>query len=129
MIFSLAIYATPSVQSSDSAYRFANALVAHNHTLYRIFFYHDGVYHGSQLNTPAQDEVDHTVRWQQFAKQHNVDMVICIASGLRRGILNSKEATRYEKSAHNLAEGFELSGLGQLVDAAVYSDRLVTFGH
>jgi tRNA 2-thiouridine synthesizing protein D len=45
MKFSLAIYSAPySAQASDSAYRFAKALLAEGHSLYRIFFYQDGVH-------------------------------------------------------------------------------------
>jgi tRNA 2-thiouridine synthesizing protein D len=57
-----------------------------------------------------------------------MDLVVCIAAALRRGVLNQEEAERYEKSTHNLAQEFNISGLGQLVDAAVNSDRLITFG-
>jgi tRNA 2-thiouridine synthesizing protein D len=129
MIFSLAIYSSPSAQSSDSAYHFAHTLLAQGHSLYRVFFYHDAVYQASTLASPPQDEINKTLRWQQLAESHSLDLVVCIAAGLRRGIVDEKEASRYDKPAHNLAEGFELSGLGQLVDAAVHSDRVITFGH
>jgi tRNA 2-thiouridine synthesizing protein D len=128
MIFSLAVYAAPSVQASDSAYRFATALLAQGHSLYRVFFYIDGVHHGSEFVTPPQDEINIPAQWQHLAQTHNVDLVICIASALRRGILNDTEAERYEKSGSNLASGFTIGGLGQLLDAAVTSDRLITFG-
>lgn len=128
MIFSLAIYSSVSAQSQDSAYQFANALLSQGHQLYRVFFYHDGAYQGSNLPCPPQDEMDYTARWQALAEAHNLDLVVCIAAGLRRGILDKKEAQRYEKAYGNLADGFTLSGLGQLVDAAVHSDRLITFG-
>jgi tRNA 2-thiouridine synthesizing protein D len=128
MIFSLAIYSSASAQSQDSAYQFAHALLSQGHQLYRVFFYHDGVYQGSALPCPPQDETDHTARWQALAETHSVDLVICIAAGLRRGIIDQREAKRYEKTQYNLANGFTLSGLGQLVEAAVKSDRLITFG-
>lgn len=129
MIFSLAIYAAPySSQASDSAYRFAQALLENGHSLYRVFFYHDAVHTASSLTTPQQDETHFTRSWQSLAENHNIDLVVCIAAALKRGLLNQQEAARYEKPASNLASGFEISGLGQLVDAAVMSDRLVTFG-
>ena len=129
MIFSLAIYAAPySSQASDSAYRFALALLENGHSLYRVFFYHDAVHTASFLATPPQDETHFTQNWQALAQKHNIDLVVCIAAALKRGLLNQQEAMRYEKPAFNLAEGFEISGLGQLVDAAVMSDRLITFG-
>ena len=129
MIFSLAVYAPPSAQSNDSAYQFARAVVdSQQHQLYRVFFYHEGVYTASLLNCPPQDEVDYTRRWQGLSIQHNVDLVVCLAAALRRGIIDSTEADRYEKPVANLAEHFSLSGLGQFVEASVKSDRLITFG-
>ena len=129
MIFSLAVYAAPfSSQASDSAYRFAKALVAEGHTLYRVFFYHDAVHTASNLTTPPQDETNLTSLWQALSKEHSIDLVVCIAAALKRGLLDQREAVRYEKPAFNVAEGFTISGLGQLVDAAVNSDRLITFG-
>lgn len=128
MIFSLAIYSSPSSCSATNAYRFAKAALESGHQIYRVFFYHDGAYHGSTLNTPPQDEPSLTEQWQSLANDHSIDIVVCIAAGLRRGILNGQEASRYEKTSHNLPPTFELSGLGQLVDAAVSSDRLLTFG-
>ena len=129
MIFSLAIYAAPySSQASDSAYRFAMAALASGHQIYRVFFYHDAVHNASALITPPQDEIHFSNSWQQASKAHNIDLVVCIAAALKRGLLNEQEAERNEKPAFNLADGFEISGLGQLVDAAVISDRLITFG-
>jgi len=130
MIFSLAIYAAPySSQASDSAYRFALALLKNGHKLYRVFFYHDAVHNASALVTPQQDEINFPQNWQFLSKEHNVDLVVCIAAALKRGLLNTQEANRYDKPASNLAQGFDISGLGQLVDAAVISDRLITFGN
>lgn len=129
MIFSLAIYSAPhTTQASDSAYRFAETLLSEGHSLYRVFFYQDGVYNSSNLITPAQDETDLSSGWQQLSAKYQIDMVVCIAAALKRGILNQEEAERYEKPAHNLRDGFAISGLGQLVDAALMSDRLITFG-
>jgi len=129
MIFSLAIYGAPySSQASDSAYRFALALLESGHKLYRVFFYHDAVHTASSLATPPQDETNFMQCWQALALKHEIDLVVCIAAALKRGLLNQQEAKRYDKSSFNLAEGFEISGLGQLVDAAVISDRLITFG-
>lgn len=130
MIFSLAVYAAPySQQASDSAHRFAQALLNNGHTLYRVFFYHDAVHNASSLATPSQDEINLPQSWQQLSKQHNVDLVVCIAAALKRGLLNEQEASRYDKPAANLSSNFTISGLGQLVDAAIVSDRLITFGN
>ncbi|WP_193164385.1 sulfurtransferase complex subunit TusD [Microbulbifer hainanensis] len=129
MKFSLAVYGAPHAsQSAATALRFARALLAAGHELYRVFFYCDGVHNGSALSAPPQDEADIAEGWQALQRAHKLDLVVCIAAAQRRGVLNSSEANRLEKPAANLAEGFELAGLGQLADAAVNSDRLITFG-
>ncbi len=127
--FSLAIYGAPqSSQASYTAIQFAQALLAQGHELLRVFFYLEGVHNANGLTTPPQDETNLVAQWQQLAREQSLDLVVCIAAALRRGVLNEEEAKRYDKPASNLADGFVVSGLGQLVEAAVISDRLVTFG-
>lgn len=127
MIFSLAVYAAPySSQASHTAYQFAIALLNQGHKLHRVFFYHDGVHNATSLASPPQDEFNLYKAWSELA--HQYDLVICIAAALKRGILNSEEATRYDKPAYNITDSYSISGLGQLVEAAVASDRLITFG-
>ena len=127
--FALAVFAAPySSQASVTAYRFALALLEQGHSIIRVFFYQDGVHNASNLASPPQDEFDLSKAWQELAQQHQIDMVVCIAAALRRGIINQEEASRYEKPASNLDSTYSLSGLGQLVEAAVSADRLICFG-
>lgn len=129
MKFSLAIYAAPfSSQASQTALSFARELLRQGHDIYRVFFYQDGVISGNRLATPPQDEQDLIAEWRGLAHEQSLDVVVCIAAALRRGILNQEEAERYERDVANLAPEFSLSGLGQWVDAAVNADRVVTFG-
>lgn len=129
MIFSLAVYSAPySSQASYSAYQFAVATLSQGHNLYRVFFYQDGVHNATSLAAPPQDEFNLQQAWQRLAKDHNLDLVVCIAAALRRGLLDEGEAKRYAKPSHNIADEFTISGLGQLVEAAVISDRLISFG-
>jgi len=129
MIFSLAVYSAPySSQASYSAYQFAVAVLNQGHKLHRVFFYQDGVHNATNLATPTQDEFNLPLAWQRLANDHNLDLVVCIAAALRRGLLDESEAARYGKPSHNLASEFTISGLGQLVEAAVISDRLISFG-
>jgi tRNA 2-thiouridine synthesizing protein D len=128
MNFSLLITSPPSSQASYSAYQFARALLSQKHSLYRVFFYHDGAYHGSSIQCVGQDEFDLSEAWEALQKEYTFDLVVCIAAGLKRGIINTTEAARYDKQQHNLSEHIELSGLGQLADAAACSERLITFG-
>lgn len=104
-------------QSSDSAFQFCKAAIARGHTVQRVFFYHDGVNNSSRLTEPPQDDRNIVQRWTKLAEEHGVDLVVCVAAALRRGIKDE-----------NLATGFRISGLGQLVEAGIQADRLVVFG-
>jgi len=129
MIFSLSITEAPySHQASSSAYHFASAALDKGHGIYRVFFSGNGVLNGSDLCCPPEGEVNIINLWSKLADKHNFELVICVAGALRRGILDVDEATRQGKSASNLAKGFTISGLGQLIEAGVVSDKLINFG-
>ena len=104
-------------QASDSAWQFCQAAIARGHEIQRVFFYHDGVYNATRLTEPPQDDRHIVNRWSALKEQHGVDLVVCVAAALRRGIKDEV-----------LAPGFRISGLGQLVDAGIKADRTVTFG-
>ena len=93
-----------------------------------MFFYHDGVNNGTRLTTPPQDDRHIVNRWSELAAEHDLDLVLCVAAAQRRGLVDEVEAKRYGKDSDNIAPGVRISGLGQLIEAAVESDRLLTFG-
>ncbi|MDM8547553.1 sulfurtransferase complex subunit TusD [Candidatus Venteria ishoeyi] len=115
-------------QAPDSAYQFTKAALEKGHEIFRVFFYHDGVNNATRLAVPPQDDRNITTQWQALAKEYNLDLVVCIAAAQRRGLLDENEAKRNSKDADNIAEGFRISGLGQLIEAGIQSDRLVVFG-
>ena len=115
-------------QASDSAYQFSRAALGLGHEISRVFFYHDGVNNGTRLTTPPQDDRQVTDRWSELAKEHALDLVVCVAAAQRRGIVDPDEAKRNSKDADNIAEGFRISGLGQLIEAGIEADQLIAFG-
>jgi tRNA 2-thiouridine synthesizing protein D len=115
-------------QASDSAYQFAKAALAKGHEISRVFFYHDGVNNGTRLTVPPQDDRNIVKRWSELAAEHKLDLVVCIAAAQRRGLMDKTKAKRHGKDADNLAPGFRISGLGQLIEAGIEADRLVVFG-
>jgi tRNA 2-thiouridine synthesizing protein D len=115
-------------QAADSAYEFTLAALAAGHEIVRVFFYHDGVHNGTRLAVPPQDEQKTAQRWDRLGRERGVDLVLCVAAAQRRGLMDADEARRHGKDAHNMASGFRISGLGQLVDAAIEADRTVVFG-
>lgn len=128
MKFAIALFAPPHAPSSRRALRFAEAALAGGHQIVRLFFYQDAVHIASSLPVSAQDELDLPAAWRSFVTEHNLDGVVCIAAALRRGVLNGEEAQRYARASHNLETPWELSGLGQLHEAAQDADRLICFG-
>ena len=93
-----------------------------------MFFYHDGVNNGTRLTVPPQDDRNIVKRWSELALAHKLDLVVCIAAAQRRGLMDPAEAKRNGKDADNIAPGFRISGLGQLIEAGIQADRLVVFG-
>ena len=104
-------------QASDSAYLFCKAALEKGHEISRVFFYNDGVNNSTKLTEPPQDDRNIVQRWSKLAEDHGTDLVVCVAAALRRGIRDE-----------NLAQGFRISGLGQLVEVGIQADRLVVFG-
>jgi len=115
-------------QATDSAYHFTKAALDNGHEIFRVFFYHDGVLNGTRLTSPPQDDRNIVERWAALAKEHDLDLVLCVAAAQRRGIVDEGEAERNKKDATNIAEPFRISGLGQLIEGAIQSERLVVFG-
>ena len=68
----------------------------------------------AQPKTDGRKRVD---LWSRLGRQHGMDLVECVGAALRRGVKDG-----------GLAEGFRISGLGQLVEAGIQADRLVVFG-
>lgn len=129
MKFSVLINEGPYThQASDSAYQFTKAALEKGHEIFRVFFYHDGVNNATDYTVPPQDDRNLQVLWSELAEKHELDLVVCIAAAQRRGILDENEQKRQGKSGNNIAPGFRISGLGQLIEAGIQSDRLVTFG-
>lgn len=117
-----------SHQASDSAYQFTKAALEKGHEIFRVFFYNDGVNNGTRLTVPPQDERNIQKNWSELAEEHDLDLVVCVAAAQRRGILDESEAKRHSKDVDNIAPGFRISGLGQLIETGIECDRLVAFG-
>ena len=115
-------------QASDTALQYVKEAIKKGHEIYRVFFYNDGVNNATRFATPPKDDRNITNEWSNLAKEHGVDLVVCVAAAQRRGILDKGEAERNGKDSDNIADGFRISGLGQLVEAGIQADRLITFG-
>ncbi|VAX14386.1 tRNA 5-methylaminomethyl-2-thiouridine synthase subunit TusD [hydrothermal vent metagenome] len=115
-------------EASTTALNFVSAAIEAGHEIFRVFFYHDGVNNGTRYTTPPQDDRNIVDAWSELAEKHNIDLVVCVAAAQRRGIVDEGEQERNGKDGNNIAPGFRISGLGQLIEAGIQSDRLVVFG-
>ena len=104
-------------QASDTAYHFAKAAVQKGHKILRVFFYFDGVNNANKLSEPQSDDRNLVKLWGELGSEHNIDLVVCVAAGLRRGL---KEEI--------LADGFRISGLGQMIELGMAADLTIVFG-
>jgi len=116
MIFSLFISAHPKSVDARSALSFARALIQRGHTLHRLFFQSEGI-----LNSCTDFTI--SAQWDEFISNHHIDAVCCSASVQALGLLSENGVTHSK-----LLPSFEVSGLGQLIEASVVSDRTLTFG-
>jgi len=129
VIYSLLVLSCPtSGNCTQTAAAFAQCVIARGHSIHRVFFLDAGTYTGAAAAVFPQDEADRIKPWLELAQQHAVELILCISSALKRGMLDQSEARRYEKQASTVHPAFTISGLGQLVDACANSDRLITFG-
>lgn len=128
MRISLLILGHPATsQAACSALCYARAAIGRGHSIFRVFFYYEGVCTANALAVSGRDDLSVQDEWRELSTQYGIELQVCIAAASRRGILDPGEAQRHAKPAASLAAGSELAGLGQLVEADLKSERLITF--
>ena len=128
MKFALIVCGPPyGTEAASLAYLFAREVIAQGHQLQKVFFYQEGVANANILTSPASDEQHLVAGWQALAREHGVELDVCVAAALRRGVVDSEQAQALQLPASNVTAPFMLSGLGQLAEAALTVDRLVQF--
>jgi len=128
MIFSLLINSSPASATARNALLFARATLDAGHRINRVFFFGDGALHANAFNAPAGQTHCLGEDWSAMAATHQIDLIACVGSALRNGIVDPATAKRLGIDCSNVRAGFEVSGLGQLVDATVTADRVISFG-
>jgi tRNA 2-thiouridine synthesizing protein D len=129
VIYSLLVLSSAvSGHGSRLAAEFARSAIARGHSVRRVFFLDAGTTASSCNSVVPQDEINPVQAWQALHQEHAIELVICISSALKYGMLDDTEATRHERPGATITPAFTVSGLGQLVDACANSDRLITFG-
>ena len=126
MNFVLLITAPISHPNAWHGYYFAQSALKQGHQV-QIFFYCDGVQVANQLLCPPQDTLNLSQLWQQLAQEYQLELAVCVAAALKRGITDKDNAHRHHLQGHNLAQGFNLVGLGTLTEWLITADRHLSF--
>lgn len=126
MRFVLLITAAPEHSNAWHARHFAEAALSAGHSVLP-FFYGNAVRTANRLACPPQDEPDLGALWAGLAESHDVELPVCVAAALRRGVTDGDNAQRHHLHGDNLHPAFTLAGLGQLVEALSGADRILSF--
>lgn len=118
----LLITSAPTSVMAWHAFGLAQALQQQHHAV-RVFFYQDGVQVANALQWCPDDQRDLKHEWQKLG----IRLAVCVSAALARGITDADNAQRHALQQHNLAQGFELVGLGELADAVQNCTRLIQF--
>ncbi len=89
-----------------------------------VFFYQDGVLNAAQHLSLANDEYQTLQQWKLLNEQHALSLYLCVTAGEKRGLSDDVSNTQ---DGSNIDKSFILSGLGELVELTVSSDRVVQF--
>lgn len=126
--FSLFLTQAPLASSSHYlALDFAYTLLKQGHQLNNVFFYQDAVYVGLAGQVAPQGQKPLAQEWQQLVQGTNIPLQLCIATAVRRGILDRSEQQRYQQPSVTLCDGFQLVGLGEMAQSYRESDRVIQF--
>ena len=115
--FSVLVTAGPQRPGALTALHTARAIQASPYSLYRLFFYGDGVLLANRYLHEAGPAGDTARAWQDWIASERPPATVCVGAAQKRGLISD-----------NLAEGFALAGLGDWVDALGHAGRVVHFG-
>lgn len=89
----------------------------------KVFFYQDAVQIANSQMWQPDDQVSLQQAWQAL----NITLPVCVSAALNRGISDEDNAQRHQLSHANLAQGFELVGLGVLADLVTECEKVIQF--
>lgn len=106
---------------------YARAALAQGHVIKNVFFYQEASYVALNGQTPIQGQTPLANEWLTLAQTHQIELQVCIANAIRRGLVDSNEQQRYQLPAVTLAEGFQLVGLGEMATSYQEVDHVLQF--
>ena len=74
MKFEVVVSAPPySNEAAASALKFSRAVIAKGHSIYRIFFFSDGVHNANSLAITPQDEINLQAEWHDLIDEQDIE--------------------------------------------------------
>ncbi|MBS9779418.1 MAG: sulfurtransferase complex subunit TusD [Moraxellaceae bacterium] len=104
----------PQQPLAKLAVRYASSALAHDNKI-NIFFYADGASTANALSWQTAEQINICHEWQKLAEQYQLDLSVCVSTALARGVSDKENSQRHQLIGDNLAEGFRLVGLSELV--------------
>ncbi len=114
MLYTIVVQSS-HLNNNSEALALAQELLNNKHKISVIFFLFDAAYTANAFIDMPTDEPNISQQWSAFAKQHSIKLIVCSASAARRGIV-----------AANLADGFNLGSIGELVESCDAADHVVS---
>lgn len=106
--------------------RFLRAAKARGDEVPLVFFHAEGAWQANGQSVVAQDQQSAAQRWATETADGTTELRVCVGSALRAGLLDPHEAARRGSAASSLHPDFALGGLGDFLEQALQSDRIVT---
>lgn len=134
---------SPDSKIAWHAVQLAEAACHDAQTQVATFFYQDAVQVANAFRWQPQDRPNLQQAWQDLASNFAVKLPVCVSAALARGITDIDNAKRHQIHqpqhlqkpdkptehtpllGNNLAEHFELVGLGELAEKMHWADKVV----
>lgn len=107
----------------SSALSLLEAWTAAKKPVARVFFYQDAVL---TANVGLKSSSTLVGEFLKLSKKHQFPLQVCVASAHRRGLIDEAQAKKQDTQA-TLNQDFELVGLGELAEAALNNEKIVSF--
>ncbi len=107
---------SPQQPLAKLAVRFAKSALSQDiDNNIEIFFYADGASTANSLSWQTAEQINICQEWQKLAEKYQLKLSVCVSTALARGVSDKENSQRHQLIGDNLAQGFRLVGLSDLV--------------
>ncbi len=109
------ITSSPQQPLAKLAVRYARSALNQTNNRIEIFFYGNGAGIANALSWQTAEQINICHEWQKLAEQYQLHLSVCVSTALARGVTDKENSQRHQLIGDNLAQGFYLVGLSELV--------------